>query len=346
MNKPFFYVTTSSMQLRSACISVGTDCSGLDAVREALTGVCFRYEFASDICPIVRDLLVKGEARPTVIYDDITTRDVKQVPSVDLYVAGFPCQPYSLIGSGRGLADNRADVFLSVMEYIKERRPKSFLLENVRNILFQDKGAAWQHVWHDNLKGLTEYKVEYKVLSPEDYGWPQARRRVFIIGRLKQLASTPFEWPVRGATTFDTLDTLLLPFARAVELHPSCARPLAPSYTRSLGVLVERAVKRNQDFDQPHVVMLGQSKGWEESGGRPIGVACCMTTNSGNAYVPYQRRFLCPEETLLLQGFAIDHPASTLPAQKLRILTGNSIHVGLLKLILAPLVSQLSTSHG
>ena len=72
-------------------LRVGTDCSGLDAVREALRsiGQNFVYEFASDICPVVRDLLRAGDPAPRTIYTDVTTRDNKTAPDVDLYIAGF-----------------------------------------------------------------------------------------------------------------------------------------------------------------------------------------------------------------------------------------------------------------
>ena len=66
-----------------------------------------------------------------------------------------------------------------------------------------------------------------------------------------------------------------------------------------------------------------------------------MTSHSENAYLTHQGRFLLPEETLLLQGFDPDHTAMQLPANKLRLLTGNSIHVGLLKLLLHPLLKAL-----
>ena len=318
-------------------LSVGTDCSGLDAVGEALRQlrVRYNYAFASDICPVVRRLLVQGPRVPTCIYEDVTTRDVNDVPPVDIYVAGFPCQAFSRLGKQRGLVDPRGTVFYSVLAYIQTQRPRVFILENVPNLVHHNKGATWKLFW-DKLTALKGYSVEYRVLSPHEFGWPQRRPRLFVVGLRGEIK---FKWPRQGGVR-QHLDTLLLSREEARALYPSCTRTLAPGYAKSLKVLQRKAAARGVDLEkEPFVLMLGQSATYL-SLGQP-GVAPTMTSHSENAYLTHQGRFLLPEETLLLQGFDPDHTAIQLPANKLRLLTGNSIHVGLLKLLLHPLLKAL-----
>lgn len=322
----------------SMTVTVGTDCSGLDAVREALGGHGgLSYEFASDICPVVQMLLrTPGHFNPRLVFGDITSRPMIDVPTVDLYVAGFPCQPYSNLGSREGLADPRSNVLSSVIGYIRTKRPRAFVLENVKSLLSHDRGQTWLHVW-SLLQSLDGYRVEFKVMSPHEFGWPQVRPRLFIVGITNAMS---FRWPSEVQKV--NIETLLLPFETALLLRPTCSRQLAPSYARSLEIVIHRAKAKNQDLlVEPHVVMIGQSKGWEETGTRELGVAPCLTTHSENVYLPFQRRFLVPEEALLLQGFSMDHPVTKLSANRIRILAGNSIHVGLLKLIISPILTEL-----
>ena len=94
-------------------IKVGSDCSGLDSVLTAF--------------------YLQSVHQPRVVYDDVTKRDVKDMPQVDIYTAGFPCQPWSSEGKGEGRRDKqgRGLIFDHVLKYINEKLPTSFLLENV-----------------------------------------------------------------------------------------------------------------------------------------------------------------------------------------------------------------------
>jgi len=319
-------------------LRVGTDCSGLDAVHTALqqSDIQFTYEFASDICPVVRRLLADAPNPPARIYSDI--REPRDPPTVDLYVAGPPCQSYSRLAlQARGLQDARGTVFLSVLDYIRSRRPGVFVLENVANILTRDGGATWAVIWPE-ICDIPGYVVEYRVLSPHQFGWPQRRKRLFIVGRAA--GSPPFDWPEPDdARRAPDLSTVLLSRAEALRLRPSCGRALAPGYARSLKAIELQAKSRSYDLRRHRfIVMLGQSPAFDNLG--EPDVAPTMTSHTENAYVPHQRRFLCAEETLLLQGFPIDHPASRLPARKMRLLTGNSIHVGLLRLLIGKVVGE------
>ena len=318
-------------------LRVGTDCSGLDAVATALNqiGRPFSYEFASDICPIVRTLLEKGDQPPRQIFGDIRKRPVANVPEVDLYVAGFPCQPFSTRGLRKGLNDER-NVFHRVLEYIQTHLPRAFLLENVQGLVQHDHGRTFAAILQQ-LDMLPGYTVEWRLLSPHQFGWPQRRVRVFMIGR-RDVAGG-FVWPAPTTAPRQTLESVLLSREEAVRHYAACTRPLRPYYQRALAVVQRLAADQKRDLDaQPNIILLGQAPGNEYLG--VPGICPCLTSKTHYYYVTHQKRFLAPQETLLLQGYPIDHPAASLPLEKLRLLTGNSIHVGLVGLLLAELVAE------
>lgn len=113
---------------------------------------------------------------------------------VDLLVGGSPCQSFSLVGKKRGLEDTRGTLFYEYARLIKEIQPKVFIYENVRAILSNDNGKTWKII----TKIFTDlnYKWNYKILNARDYGIPQNRERVFVVGFRNDLKLTKdFEFP-------------------------------------------------------------------------------------------------------------------------------------------------------
>ena len=114
---------------------------------------------------------------------------------VDLFVGGSPCQSFSLVGKQRGLADTRGTLFYEYARLVKEIRPKVFIYENVKALLSNDSGRTWETV----SKVFTDlnYKWKYKVLNAKDYGIPQNRERIFVVGFRDDLnLEKEFEFPV------------------------------------------------------------------------------------------------------------------------------------------------------
>jgi DNA (cytosine-5)-methyltransferase 1 len=112
--------------------------------------------------------------------DDIAKIDPKDVIPFDILCAGFPCQPFSQCGNHKGFDDERGTLFFSIMKFIKFHKPKIIILENVQGLLKHDNGRTFQII---KTKIETEkYIVGYKVLKCSDYGIPQMRKRLFIIG--------------------------------------------------------------------------------------------------------------------------------------------------------------------
>lgn len=112
---------------------------------------------------------------------NVSFLDGKQYENqVDLFVGGSPCQSFSLVGKQRGLADTRGTLFYEYARLVKEIRPKVFIYENVKALLSNDEGRTWETVQ----KVFTDlnYNWKYKVLNAKDYGIPQNRERVFVVG--------------------------------------------------------------------------------------------------------------------------------------------------------------------
>lgn len=128
---------------------------------------------------------------------DITKIDAKTIPNFDILLAGFPCQPFSQAGLKKGFSDTRGTLFFDIERIIAEKRPKAFLLENVKQLQGHDKGNTLK-VIIEHLKKLN-YTVDYKVLRAADFGLPQNRERLYIIGFNKDIFKLPknftFEYP-------------------------------------------------------------------------------------------------------------------------------------------------------
>ena len=113
---------------------------------------------------------------------------------IDLFVGGSPCQSFSLVGKQRGLEDTRGTLFYEYARLISEIRPKVFIYENVKAVLSNDNGRTWETM----KKVFTDldYTWDYKVLNARDYGIPQNRERLYVIGFRNDLKlEKKFEFP-------------------------------------------------------------------------------------------------------------------------------------------------------
>ncbi len=112
---------------------------------------------------------------------DITKIEAKDIPKFDILLAGFPCQSFSIAGKRKGFNDIRGTMFFEVERILNYHKPKCFMLENVKGLLNHDKGNTFK-VMLDILENKLKYKVYYKVLNAKDYGVPQNRERIIIVG--------------------------------------------------------------------------------------------------------------------------------------------------------------------
>lgn len=123
--------------------------------------------------------------------EDIRQLNVKNIPNHDLLCAGFPCQPFSQAGFKKGFDDIRGTLFFHIAEIIREKKPKAFFLENVRHLLNHDDGKTLAKI-RQVLEGLG-YSFYYKIVKASDFGLPQHRPRLFIVGFRNQ--NIKFEFP-------------------------------------------------------------------------------------------------------------------------------------------------------
>ena len=129
-------------------------------------------------------------------YGDITKINPAELPDFDLLVGGFPCQAFSVAGLCRGFDDTRGTLFFDIARILREKQPRLFLLENVKGLLSHDVGRTFKTI----ISTLTElgYDLQWQVLNSKDFGVPQNRSRIFIVGNLRG-TPRPKVFPFRQA---------------------------------------------------------------------------------------------------------------------------------------------------
>jgi len=137
--------------------------------------------------------------------NDITTVEPNELPEADCYCGGFPCQSFSVAGKRGGFEDTRGTLFFEIMRLAKVRKPKYLFLENVKGLLSHDGGKTFGTIL--NTMGQLGYDAEYQVLNSKDFGVPQNRERVFIIGHLRRRGGRKV-FPIRG-TNPETLRQII-----------------------------------------------------------------------------------------------------------------------------------------
>ncbi len=128
--------------------------------------------------------------------DNCKVINEKDIPDHDILVAGFPCQAFSQAGKKLGFEDTRGTLFFDVARILKEKRPAAFLLENVKNLKSHDHGRTFKVIMN-TLHDLN-YEVSYALFKARDFGAPQNRERIYIVGLNKDKVknSNLFEFPI------------------------------------------------------------------------------------------------------------------------------------------------------
>lgn len=187
---------SSSTQTPLRSLRLGTLFSGIGAIEHALSRLRVPYEimFAGDNDKHVKaSYFANYPIDESRWHDDVRDFDgSKFARRVDLLVAGSPCQSFSTVGRRRGLDDERGDLFFEFVRVLEEARPKAFIFENVKGVLSHDDGASWQ-VMSDAMSSAG-YSLFHKVLNSKDFGIPQNRSRLFVVGLRRSGAA--FEFPV------------------------------------------------------------------------------------------------------------------------------------------------------
>lgn len=159
--------------------------AGIGGIRlafEAQGGRCvFSSEFDEDACKTYEANFGEHPA------GDITKINARDIPDFDILLAGFPCQAFSIIGKKEGFANETCGtLFFEIERILKEKKPKAFLLENVKNLTAHDGGNTFKTIMR-HLEAIG-YNVYAKVLNALDYGVPQKRERIIIVGFLENVS--------------------------------------------------------------------------------------------------------------------------------------------------------------
>ena len=180
-------------------IQIGTDCSGIEAPIEALKKICDKYDlsfthvFSSEIDKYALQY-IKDNHNPNIIFGDMTKRNINDVPDIDLYVSGFPCQPFSRANKFKTSVDPRLNLFNNCLEVIRNKKPKIFILENVKTLATLNNGKYFNEIL-EILNSLNIYHIHWKVINSKDCGIPQCRDRLYIIGISREYSKYDFLFP-------------------------------------------------------------------------------------------------------------------------------------------------------
>jgi DNA-cytosine methyltransferase len=181
--------------LKKSVITIGTDFSGLEtpSIAMELNNIPYKLAFVCDHQAHLR-AFIQAKYSPDLVMDDIRFRDAKQMPSVDVYILGPPCQPWSGAGQQLGLDDpqGRGDLWFECSSYIQEKHPKVIVLENVAALMerFEQEFTALIDFLKDS-----GYAVYHQVVDTSHHGLPQHRQRAYVVAILKKIQTAEFTFP-------------------------------------------------------------------------------------------------------------------------------------------------------
>jgi len=257
-------------------------------------------------------------------FGDITKVVADEVPNHDILTGGFPCQAFSIIGNKLGFADTRGTLFFDVERILKAKQPKAFLLENVKQLTTHDGGGTFKVIL-EHLENLG-YFVHYKVLNGLDFGVPQKRERIMIVGFK---ANYPFEFPKNGTET-KTLSDILEPDDQIDKKH------FLSDYFRQK---LERKLKEQNKKITTRPVVLHENKGGN-LGIHPF--SCALRANGSYNYVTVNAvRRLTPREMLRLQGYP-DTFKMVVPDTQIRKQAGNSVVIPKIEAVARAMIQAMN----
>lgn len=241
-------------------------------------------------------------------YGDITKIDTDFLPDFDLLVGGFPCQAFSIAGKRGGFEDTRGTLFFEIARILRAKQPRLFLLENVKGLLSHDNGQTFRTI----ITTLDElgYDLQWQVLNSKNFGVPQNRERVFIVGHLRG-TSRPEVFPIRESGE--------LHYAKSSKRQGECAATVRASGNdeRNIVAVPTKFLERNQ--------------------------FTVDTVGTGGVMVDYQIRRLTPTECERLQGFPDGWTEGVSDTQRYKTL-GNAVTVNVVEEIIKRLIPDLLTT--
>jgi DNA (cytosine-5)-methyltransferase 1 len=248
-------------------------------------------------------------------HGDITKIQAKDIPEHDLLCAGFPCQPFSIIGNRLGFDDMRGTLFFEIARILKSKKPPMIILENVKQLSTHDNKRTITHI----IECLNEigYKTYWKVLNALDYGLPQNRERTIIVGFLNH--SVEFNWPQK------------------IDKYTPLAKILSKKVADKFYVSHRIREKRKE----AHVSKLKLSI-WHENKSGNISshpFSCALRANASYNYLLVNgERRLTPKEMFKLQGFPSNYKIVCSDSYA-RKQAGNAVPVPMIRFVIKEILN-------
>ena len=308
---------------------------GMEAAGHKCIGYCEIDKFARASYKAIHD--TKGE----IEFHDITSVSndfIQSIGTVDIICGGFPCQTFSIAGNRRGFEDTRGNLFFEIARFTSILRPKILFLENVRGLLNHDKGRTFGTILQ-TLDGLG-YNVEWQVLNSKNFGVPQNRERVFIIGHLRGESGRKV-FPIGGQIKQNNLEPKIDIIGNTKPNN--CSRKGTRSVVYNPAGLIGALTAT--DFKEPkQIIVSGTIKSKYKYPNRVYdskGISPTINTIQGGnrepkIYFKKQIRKLTPKECWRLQGFpdwAFERAAKVNSNSQLYKQAGNSVTVNVIKAI-------------
>jgi DNA (cytosine-5)-methyltransferase 1 len=257
---------------------------------------------------------------------------------LDLYVVGFPCQPFSGAGQRQGFGGPGGSIFFNVLETIRLTRPKAFLLENVDGLRSAGQGACLDKI-AESLQQLGGYSVDWKVLNTKDHGIPHNRARIFFVGIRQDCDNGSFSFPTPTPTA-DIMEFLDQRVGRPsfADLPPAAQTTARGNVQRHIG---EIEAKGGDPFFEPWIIECDGSPGFTKA---IMGVSPCITrTRCQGHWLSNMGRRMNLQEALRLQGFD-DSFENMVSERQLRMMLGNGMSLNVLERIFCRLLPAAGLS--
>ena len=308
--------------------------SGIGGFRMALEKLNHKCVFSADNDKYACDTYYKNFKEYPFV--DIKKLSAKKIPDHDILCAGFPCQPFSIAGERRGFNDTRGTLFFDIVRILKEKKPKIFILENVKGLVNHDKGKTFKKIINILSKKVNGkinkskrenlgYNVFWKVLNSYDFNAPQNRERVFIIGFKNQNINYKFPKNIKLKINLNNL----------INKRPKKIRRISKL---SKGYIYKH-LKKHQNYKKIKNLnyLVANEVRKSRCNFRFDNISPCLTTKMGTGgnNVPYlvnQDRFFTLDECLLLQGFPKNFKLTNNYTEALKQI-GNSVTINVVKKI-------------
>lgn len=304
--------------------------AGIGGFHQALSSVGGKCVFASEWDK--HAAAVYEENYGIKPYGDITQINEEDIPAHDILCGGFPCQAFSISGKQRGFEDDRGNLFFDIVRIAKFHRPKVLFLENVRNFERHDNGNTLKRVLAE--LDRIGYEVSYKVLNASNFGLPQNRERIFLVGINRDIEVTEFHFPKPLGKISSIVDILEDSPANVKVVDRPDTYFTKKDYKPELGLRGEMLLP-NRPIQIGYVNKGGQGERIYSSYGHAVTLSAYgggVGSKTGLYFVDGVIRKLSPRECARVQGFPESFILPKAPTQAYKQF-GNSVAVNVVKAI-------------